>query len=130
MSDFEAFLDGKRREAASAYARVDASKVLALSTTIGTATFFDPGGRVTSGATAVNAANERGAAHFGANGTTELDVLDSGAEGDLAFWTGYQIADVEIDGKAMHMKLRITEVFRRAGDEWKMVHRHASKAAD
>ena len=130
MSDFKGFLDGPRREAASAYVRGDASKVVALSATKSMATFFDPGGHVTKGAAAVDEANERGAAQFGANGKTELDVLDSGADGDLAFWTGLQIADVELAGKIQHMKLRITEVFRREDGVWKMVHRHASKAAD
>ena len=130
MSDFKTFLEKTRRAAASAFVRGDASKVNALSTESGTATFFDPGGRLTKGASAISEANTKGAAHFGAGSTTTLEFLDEGSSGDLAFWTGYQHADVEIEGKSQHMTLRITEVFRRVDGEWKMVHRHASKAAD
>ena len=61
-------------------------------------------------------------------------MLQKGASGDLAFWTGYQVATVQIGDmpKPMEMRIRLTEVFRRIGGEWKMVHRHADmgKASD
>lgn len=130
MSDFKTFLETTRRAAASAFVRGDASEVIALSADRGPATFFDPSGKLTQGATAINAANEKGAAQFGAGSTTELELIDEAAAGDLAFWTGYQRADVEIDGKTQHLTLRITEVYRRVDGAWKMIHRHASKAAE
>ncbi|MFD1880420.1 YybH family protein [Paracoccus pacificus] len=128
---FDAFM--KSREAAArAYVSGDASPVLALSATDGQATFFDPGGGFTEGAEAVNRANRDGAAMFGPAGTTRFEIHDKAESGDLAFWTGYQIAEVELAGKPgkIPMKLRITEVFRRDGDDWRMIHRHASMAKD
>jgi ketosteroid isomerase-like protein len=54
-------------------------------------------------------------------------VLQKHSDGEMAFWTGYQIAKVQIGDmpKPMKMRIRLTEVFRKIDDAWKMVHRHA-----
>lgn len=129
-ADFDTFLKGPRQEAASAFVRGDPSLVLAMSADTGQATFFDPGGGFTEGAANVNRANAEGAARFGPRGTTELQIKDRGASGDLAFWTGFQTAQVESDGKITPMTIRVTEVYRLQQGEWKMVHRHASPAKE
>ncbi|MEP7313903.1 MAG: nuclear transport factor 2 family protein [Pseudomonadota bacterium] len=128
--DFDAFFEDLRQPAARAFVRGDAQPVLALSARKGPATFFDPNGGLTEGAEAINQANLQSAARFGPRGTTDLDVKDRCATGELAFWTGYQDAHVEIDGTLQPMCLRVTEVFRRIDGEWRLVHRHASKASD
>lgn len=128
---FDEFM--KRREAAArAYVSGDASGVESLSIGSGQATFFDPGGGFTEGATQVNEVNRRGAGSFGAKGTTHFEVRDKGAGTGLAFWTGYQIADVEMKqtGKIVPMRLRITEIFRDVDGRWMMIHRHASMAKE
>lgn len=128
MSNFKEFLETTRREAASAYVVGDASKVVEISAKTGPATFFDPRGGLTSGAEAISDVNKKGAAHFGKKSTTRLEILDSGESGDLAYWVGYQHADMEMEGKMQPMKLRITEVFKLVGGKWTMIHRHASSA--
>jgi len=128
--DFKTFFETARRPAASAFAAGDGALVVGLSAQRGHATFFDPGGGFTEGAEAINRANREGAARFGPSGTTELEVKDLGESGDLAFWTGYQAADLDIGGKRQSMRLRVTEMFRREADGWKMIHRHASMASD
>ena len=126
---FEAFMQ-RREEAARAFVTGDGSLVVALSAARGQATFFDPGGGFTEGAETINAGNLAGARAFGPGGTTQLEIKDQGASGDLAFWTGFQVSSVERDGKTMPMTIRVTEVFRREGEAWKMIHRHASMAKD
>ncbi|MCO6383836.1 MAG: nuclear transport factor 2 family protein [Vannielia sp.] len=129
--DFNSFME-RREAAARAYVAGDAAPVVGLSAEHGQATFFDPGGGVTQGAEVVNAANSTGAASFAPGSETHFEVLDSGAADGLAFWTGYQHAEVQMagGGARVPMKLRVTEVFRREGEGWKMIHRHASLAKD
>jgi ketosteroid isomerase-like protein len=128
---FEEFL--RRREAAArAYVAGDPSLVEALAASDGQATFFDPAGGFTEGAKQVNAVNRRNAEAFGPKGVTYLEVKDQGVAGELAFWTGFQDADIEVkaSGAIVPMRLRVTEVFRRLDGEWRLVHRHASPARD
>lgn len=127
--DFQHFFETVRRPAASAFVAGDSAPVVRLSVQAGQATFFDPGGGFTEGAEAINRANREGAAHFGPTGKTELQVKDLAQSGDLAFWTGFQMAEVDAGGERQSMRLRVTEIFRHEADGWKMVHRHASPAA-
>lgn len=128
---FNTFMQ-QRVAAARAFVDGDPEPVAALSLQQGQATFFDPGGGFTEGAAEVNRANREGSRSFCPGGTTKLDVHDSGESGDLAFWVGYQLAEVLPEGKTekVSMRIRVTEIFRRVDGEWKMVHRHASKASD
>ena len=128
---FTAFMR-KREAAARAYVSGDSEPVAALSLDVGQATFFDPGGGFTEGAPEVNRVNREGAQSFGPDSSTQLEVHDSDESGDLAFWVGYQLAEVELRGKGrkVPMRIRVTEIFRRVGDEWRMIHRHASMAKE
>ncbi|HEX3810238.1 MAG TPA: NAD(P)H-dependent oxidoreductase [Rhizomicrobium sp.] len=121
----------KRREtAAAAYVRGDAAPLDKMIPKEGDATFFPPNGGTVSGAADVAARYDKDAKAFGPGGTTSLEVLQSGASGNLAFWTGFQNARAELGGHTVDMKLRITELFRFAGGSWVMVHRHADPAAE
>ena len=48
------------------------------------------------------------------------------ASGDLAYTVGFERGEVVIDGGARRpMTIRVTHIYRRFGDEWQLVHRHA-----
>jgi ketosteroid isomerase-like protein len=123
---FEDFLR-RREEASNAYIAGDAGPLRAMLTHADPATFFPPSGVVVEGAGPVAEAQVGGAAAFGPGSTGHFEVLGSCASGDLAFWTGRQVARMEIGGRdePVEMVLRTTEVFRREDGEWKLVHRHA-----
>jgi ketosteroid isomerase-like protein len=72
---------------------------------------------------------EADAAQF-VDGESDFEVLHFAAGDGVAYWVGIQRAGVRLkkDGqvdKRVSMNLRVTEVFRREGAEWKLVHRHA-----
>lgn len=128
---FDAFL--KQREAiALAYVNGDPAPLDAVVTSQDPASFFPPRGGSVQGAAAVASSYREGAAMFEPPGTGRLEIVQSGASGDLAFWTGLQIADVHMGEKkeTTPMKLRITEVFRFEQGGWKLVLRHADMADD
>ena len=117
-----------RREAASNdYIAGDPTALQAMLTRADPATFLPPNGAVVEGAEVVEQAQVAGAAAFGPGSTGHFKVLSSGSSGDLAYWTGRQVASMEIRGQdqPVEMVLRTTEVFRREDGEWKLVHRHA-----
>ena len=73
----------------------------------------------------------RDAEAFEPGSETHFDVLQMAAGGGVAYWVGFQSATARTNGKAepIEMKLRVTEVFRREGGEWKLAHRHADRLA-
>jgi ketosteroid isomerase-like protein len=126
-NDFAEFM--KQREAAArAYVRGEPGPLEEIVVRALPATFFGPQGGALQGASNVSAIYRRDAAAFEA-GETRFEVLQMAASGGVAYWTGFQHANARIGGQDMHMKLRITEVFRREGDAWKLVHRHADPFA-
>jgi NAD(P)H-dependent FMN reductase/ketosteroid isomerase-like protein len=127
-ADFGNFMK-QRETVASAYSSGDAAPLDAIVTRDGDATFFPPGGGFTSGATEVVTRYDADAKAFSPGGHTKLEVLQSGSSGHLAFWTGFQAFEGKIGGKDVAMRLRITELFRLEGGEWKLFHRHADPAA-
>lgn len=124
--EFDEFL--RRRESASNdYIRGSAQKLSAMLTHQDPATFMPPGGAVIEGAIEAENAQLAGASGFGPDSDGHFEVLNSGSSGDLAFWTGRQIASVGVKGQdqPVRMILRVSEVFRREDGQWKLVHRHA-----
>ncbi|MBV9947408.1 MAG: NAD(P)H-dependent oxidoreductase [Myxococcales bacterium] len=127
-TDFQAFM--KRREAAArAYVGGDSTPLEKLVAREDPATFFHPGGDLVQGASTVVQRYEDDARSFDPGGENRLEVLQSGSSGDLAFWTGIQVAQASLRGRRVAMKLRVTEVFRREEGEWRLVHRHADPVA-
>lgn len=80
------------------------------------------------GTQAVWSRYELDAGRFEPGSTTELEIIDMAAGDTVAYWTGIQQAQARMKGQAEPEanKLRLPEVFRREGDSWTLVHRHAS----
>jgi ketosteroid isomerase-like protein len=61
-----------------------------------------------------------------AEGERSNQVIGGGVEGGLAYLVRKEIIDAKIGGDARsRQELRVTMVFRRGGDGWRIVHRHA-----
>lgn len=63
---------------------------------------------------------------FFASGEARLDVEQTYVSGNLAVLVAVERQHGEVGGLPdQDMSLRVTLVFRRAGDRWQLVHRHA-----
>jgi ketosteroid isomerase-like protein len=59
------------------------------------------------------------------------EVVAAGASGDLAYIVALEHTTASIKGAPPQpYLLRVTTVFRREDDEWKVVHRHADPASE
>lgn len=126
LHDFEQFMQ-RREDAAGAYVRGDAAPLGEIVARSSQATFFSPRGDYLQGADTVWSRYEQDAAAFEAGSDNRFEILDMGASDGIAYWVGLQRAQARLRGQAepVPFNLRITEVFRREGDQWKLVHRHA-----
>jgi len=129
--DFQAFFE-ERARAAEDYVNGGFERLERLLPAQGDASFHSPRGDSVRGAAEVARRYRADADSFLPGGTTEIEILHQAVEGDLAFWTGFQVASVRLKGAAdaVAMRIRVTEVFRRIDGSWKLVHRHADMPAD
>ncbi len=124
--DFEQFMK-QREDAARAYVSGDASPLGDIVAHESSATFFGPRGGYTQGAEAVWAKYDRDVTNFESGGESHFEILDMAAGDGLAYWVGFQRATTHVRGTSgpVPFNLRVTELFRREGDTWKLIHRHA-----
>jgi ketosteroid isomerase-like protein len=67
---------------------------------------------------------------FFRNGTLEQRLVQSYATPDMVVLVTIERAHVEVGGlPAQEWLLRVTQVYRRAGSQWELVHRHADPLA-
>jgi len=131
LRDFERFM--REREAASqAYVQGDPEPLSRIVAQSSPATFFPPTGGSTQGTEEVASRYTRDAAVFERGSSFAFDILQMAASDGVAYWTGYMRGHARMRGKPdpIPMSLRVTEVFRREGGAWKMVHRHADPLAE
>lgn len=130
--DFDRIMSA-REEVARAYMNGDAGPLGDISAKTSRVTFFSPSGGFEEGADHVFSMQKRLAERFlPGGGDTHLEVLQTGASSDIAYWVGLQRATATLreNNKTVPFHLRVTEVFRREGGEWKLVHRHADALKD
>ena len=130
LHDFEQFMK-RRDDAARAYVRGDATPLGRIVARGGDATFFAPRGGYVQGADDVFSTYEHDAVAFAPGGDSSFEILQIAASDGLAYWVGFQRATVHMreHTEAVPFNLRVTEVFRREGDDWKLIHRHADPLA-
>lgn len=128
--DFEDFM--KQREAASsAFVNGDFNPLARISTQTSPATIFGPKGDCVRGAEHVNDANAKGARLFEPGSQNAFQVMHMASDESLAYWVGIQrsVVRMQEQDQAVPMDLRVTEIFRREGGLWKLIHRHADRLA-
>jgi ketosteroid isomerase-like protein len=128
--EFKAFIE-KRKKVAQAYVNGDAEPLGKIAAEQSPASFFGPMGGSVEGAKQVMSRYETDAKAFDDGSETDLEILDMSADGKLGYWVGFQNAKARMKGKAdpIQMRLRVTEIFRKADDGWRLMHRHADPLA-
>jgi len=126
LLDFKRFMQ-QRDEVARAYVRGDATPLDRIVAREGEATFFPSGGGSFRGAATVSSTYERDAKAFAPGGDSRFEILQLAASDGMAYWVGFQRANAYLIGRPQEVPfdLRVTEIFRREGESWKLVHRHA-----
>ncbi|HEX3285144.1 MAG TPA: nuclear transport factor 2 family protein [Mycobacterium sp.] len=78
------------------------------------------------GWSAIEPAFEWLATTFHGGESCDYEVLAAGASGDLGYIAGieHSVVATSADGEPKRYQLRVTTVFRREDDAWKVVHRH------
>jgi ketosteroid isomerase-like protein len=59
-----------------------------------------------------------------------FELVAADVSGDMAYTVGYEHSQVSVDGEPRTYTLRATQVYRREGGDWKVVHRHGDTLVD
>ena len=130
LQDFKTFMQ-QREAAASAYVNGDATPLGRLVAHHSPATFFPPRGGYTEGAKEVDGRYVQDVTSFASGGSSTFEILHMDASNGIAYWVGFQRATAYLQGQSgpVPFNLRVTEIFRREDNDWKLIHRHADALA-
>lgn len=122
-------LAARSAEGNAALMRGDAARYFSLVPLAHDFTLMSPfGGAPSHGTYTSERQDEIG--RFFRNGTFEQDVVRSYASADMVVLVVLERAHVEVGGlPAQEWALRVTLVYRRDGDQWRLAHRHADPLA-
>ena len=70
------------------------------------------------------------AASFSDCTSYEFELLEAEVLGDAAYTVGLEHTSATVNGVPSSYTLRATQLYRREGGEWKVVHRHGSAPPD
>ena len=56
-----------------------------------------------------------------------FEVVAAEVSGDMAYTVGHEHTQAVINGEQRTYTLRATQIYRREGGEWKVIHRHGSE---
>lgn len=59
--------------------------------------------------------------------TFELEPLQAEVLGDAAYTVSCEHTSVSVGGEPRSYTLRVTQIYRREGDAWEVVHRHGGE---
>ena len=124
-ADFSAAVDAYR-QALNAFVKGDGRPVLEQFSRRDDVTLANPLGPPRLGRADVEQAVEAAAANF-EDGSVRFEDLSRYATADLGYVVYLERAEVRLAGsdEMVPSTLRVTMIFRREGDTWKVAHRHA-----
>ena len=124
LSEDVANLTRRTAEANAALVRGDIDGYLALTEHATDYTLMAPfGGAPTRG---FDRSSQAEMAQFFKSGTFDQEIVATYATGDLVVLVTIERVRAEVGGlPEQDWSLRVTQVFRREGAEWRLVHRHA-----
>jgi ketosteroid isomerase-like protein len=126
----EAALIERSAEANAALMRGDVDRYRALIPISGDFTLMSPFGGAPSHGAGLTVERWDAMRRFFRNGTLQQELVQSYATADMIVLATIERAHVEVGGlPAQDWALRVTQVYRRAGTRWQLVHRHADPLA-
>jgi ketosteroid isomerase-like protein len=128
MGELEDFRNGilvRQAEAEEAIVHGDPEPRMALWSRHDPVTLFGAAGMSQSGWADLSETFRRIAEQFADVSDFEFEVVEAGVSGDLAYSIGFERFSGSIKGRPVEpITVRVTHVYRREDDEWKIVHRH------
>ncbi|WP_151084064.1 YybH family protein [Nocardioides cynanchi] len=71
------------------------------------------------------------ASRFGDCTDYDYELVSADVDGDLAYTCGFErYTATRPDGESITNELRVTQIYRREGGAWKLVHRHGDHPPD